>query len=432
MTNKASVAGHMLKEINKAVALMALLLLAMPALVRAQNAKADVRAVRFSGNAEQARIVIETRQKLDYRWFTLAQNGLRLVVDMPVVHWQLGDSGHSVLTGKGKGFGIIKGYRFGQNSPATSRVVFDLDQAMAVKKDFYLPPINDGAPYRLVIDLQKTDPIAFITEAGFKDPFSPRPTGQVAIAPEPGQTAAVPSRKKRQHLHLARKIIVIDPGHGGKDPGAIGKRQHLREKSVNLRAAKLLKKQLERSGRYSVRLTRSTDVFIPLVGRVKYARSQQADLLISLHSDSAANIKARGASVYTRVEWASRRTKKEIMRGDRSIIGVDIASARPGVDDILLNLSQRQTQNESAIFAEILTARLARVGPMLSNSHRDKNLFVLLAPDVPAVLVEMGFLSNRYDEANLGSARYLRKLMGAVSNSVDAYFRQTARLHAAR
>ncbi len=423
----------MLKAGFRVLAFLAVLFLAVPALARAGGATGIVNTVRFSGNAEQARIVIETGEKLDYRWFTLAQNGLRLVVDMPVVRWRQGDTGRLVLSGRGKGFGAISGYRFGQNSPATSRVVFDLDKAMAVKKDFYLPPVKDGAPYRLVIDLEQTDPIAFVTEAGFKQPFVPQPvTAKVAQLHPDNTEMTVPSRKKRRALHLARKVIVIDPGHGGKDPGTIGKRQHLREKMVNLRAARLLKKQLEKSGRYTVRLTRATDVFVPLVERVKFARAQEADLLISLHSDSAANLKARGASVYTRVEWASRRTKKEIMRGDRSIIGVDIASARPGVDDILLNLSQRQTQNESAIFAEILTARLARVGPMLSNSHRDKNLFVLLAPDVPAVLIEMGFLSNRYDEANLGSDRYLRKLMGAVSNSVDAYFWQTAKLHAAR
>ncbi len=421
------------KALYRVVVVLALLVLAAPGPVRAANASAVVSTVRFSGDGEQVRIVIETSRKLDYRWFTLAQNGLRLVVDMPVVRWRLGDSGSLALSGQGPGFGAITGYRFGQNAPLTSRVVFDLGKAMAVRKDFYLPPVREGAPYRLVIDLEQTDPIAFIAEAGFKQPFVPQ-----AVAPQPAvlqqarAKSPVPSRKRSRQLHLARKIIVIDPGHGGKDPGTIGKRQHLREKMVNLRAARLLKRQLERTGRYTVRMTRSTDVFIPLVERVRFARAQEADLLISLHSDSAANTKARGASVYTRVEWASRRTKKEIMRGDPSIIGVDIAAARPGVDDILLNLSQRQTQNESAIFAEILTARLARVGPMLSRSHRDKNLFVLLAPDVPAVLIEMGFLSNRYDEANLGSDRYLRKLMGAVSASVDAYFRQTEKLHAAR
>ncbi len=401
----------------------------MASQVFANPSVADVTKVRFSGNTEQTRIVIETRQELDYRWFSLAQNGLRLVLDMPVVKWQIDETKKPVLSGSGEGYGAVSRYRFGQYSPTTSRLVFDLREAMEVEKDFFLKPATKGAPYRLVLDLRKTDPITFAAEAGFREPFTPRPVN-ISYASTPKNTSGVPSRKKYSGLRHGRKIIVIDAGHGGKDPGTVGKRQ--REKNVNLRAAKALKKILEKRGNYTVRLTRSTDVYVPLVDRVKFARSQEADLLISLHSDAAANTKARGASVYTRIEWAGKRTKKEIMRGDRSIIGVDIASARPGVDDILLNLSQRQTQNESAIFAEILTPRLARVGPMLANSHRDKNLFVLLAPDVPSVLIEMGFLSNRYDEANLGSDRYIRKLMGAVGDSVDAYFKQSARLHAAR
>lgn len=397
----------------------------------AGDSEADITKVRFSGDSEQTRIVIETREELDYRWFALAQSGLRLVVDMPVVKWQFENEPKPVLSGSGKGYGVVTGYRFGKYSPTTSRLVFDLDEAMVVKKDFFLKPTEEGAPYRLVLDLNKIDPITFAAEAGFSQPFIPRPVSikeSTSLPPD----VAVPSRKPSISYNRGRKIIVIDAGHGGKDPGTIGSRQKLQEKAVNLKAAKVLKRRLEKSGKYTVRLTRSTDVYIALVDRVKFARRQQADLLISLHSDAAGNTKARGASVYTRIEWAGRRTKKEVMQGDRSIIGVDIANARPGVDDILLNLSQRQTQNESAIFAEILTPRLARVGPMLSNAHRDKNLFVLLAPDVPSVLVEMGFLSNRYDEANLGSGRYMNKLMNAVGDSVDAYFKQTASLHAAR
>ncbi len=403
----------------------------------AANSAADVINVRFSGDEEQTRIVIETREVLDYRWFVLAQNGLRLVVDMPVVHWTGATSTKPTLTGKGDGHGAVVGYRFGKYSPTTSRLVFDLKDAMQVKKDFYLAPGVDGAPHRLVLDLTKTDPISFASEAGFSEPFTPRPIGKAALrsAVKSGgvsytndETAA--SRKPKRSNRSSKRIIVIDAGHGGKDPGSLGSRSH--EKNINLRAAIELKKVLEKSGKYTVRLTRSKDVFIELVDRVEYARKQEADLLISLHSDSAANKKARGASVYTLIEWASRRAKGEVMRGDSSIIGVDVASARPGVDDILLNLSQRQTQNESAILAEILTSRLARISPMVGNPHRDKNLFVLLAPDVPSVLVEMGFLSNKQDEANLGSIRHMRKLMGAVGGSVDEYFARSERLHASR
>jgi N-acetylmuramoyl-L-alanine amidase len=390
---------------------------------------ADVTRVRFSGDSSQTRIIIETREKLDYRWFSLAQNGLRLVVDFPVVQWQMGGAKTPVYSGEGNGFGVVEKYRYGQYSPSISRLVFDLDEAMEVTKEIYLPPAKSGAPHRLVLSLQPTDPIAFAAEAGFDKPFTPNPVSVISYGSD-AKAPAIPSRKSRTSRGRERKIIVIDAGHGGKDPGALGKRQ--REKNVNLRAALALKKRLEKSGKYKVKLTRSSDIYLPLVKRVEIARQQKASLLISLHSDSAGNKNARGASVYTRIEWAGRRSKKEIMRGNNSIIGVDIASTRPGVGDILLDLSQRITQNDSAVFAEILTPKLARVGPMLPNSHRDKNLFVLLAPDVPSVLIEMGFLSNRHDEANLGSDRYLRKLMNAVGDSVDVYFKQSSSLHASR
>lgn len=404
----------------------------------AASAPAVVRDVRFSGTADDTRIVIEMNAKPDYRWFTLASQGTRLVVDFPVLKWELQGS-EPKEQGTGKGMGLIGDFRYARNSPTTSRLVFDLKSPATVDKEFVLPPGGGNSDYRLVLDIKPMDPIAFIASSGFKEPFVPD-TAQVQTVSTPtvsrppiSNAVFAPSLKPdpQAYGHRRKRVIVIDAGHGGKDPGATGKWKHTREKDVNLRAALALKKALDRTGKYDVRLTRSKDVFIPLEGRVKFARRLEADLFISLHSDSAGNSSARGASVYTLAERASGRSKREILKGSSNwLIDVDLQKSRPEVNDILIDLSQRQTKNQSAVFAEMLIPRLARVGPLARNTHRDGNLFVLLAPDVPAVLIEMGFLSNKHDEANLRSDRYIGKLMGAVADGVNAYFRQSDRLHA--
>ncbi len=390
-----------------------------------------VHSVRFSGNQEQTRIVIEFDHKQEYQWFTLASQGSRLVMDFPKLGWDLNNTG--VLDqGEGAGAGVIKQFRYAKNSPSTSRLVFDLTEPVRMAREFYLAPSKENQMHRLVFDLEKTDLISFIAGTGFDEPFVPSQSvvhlAKVQSPPIVQAAWMAPSIKPKQTK--TKRIIVIDAGHGGKDPGAIGKNKKTREKNVNLHAALALKKRLERSGKYRVYLTRSTDRFIELEGRVKIARAKEADLFISLHADSAANTKARGASVYTLAERASGRSKREILKGNNWLIDVNLGSSRPEVSDILIDLSQRQTKNQSAVFAEILVPKLAKVGPLVSNSHRDGNLFVLLAPDVPAVLIEMGFLSNKRDEINLNSKRYIKRLTGSIGDAVDAYFRKTDRLHA--
>ncbi|PHR62777.1 MAG: N-acetylmuramoyl-L-alanine amidase [Robiginitomaculum sp.] len=393
----------------------------------------QVGAIRFSGNADQTRIVIEFNTRQEYQWFTLASQGNRLVLDFPTLQWDLDKTG-AVDQGEGSGDGVITKYRFAKNSPITSRLVFELAEPVKIVREFFLAPTEDTLAHRLVFDLQKTDLISFIAGTGFDQPFAPSTVSLPAetVAP-PVVDIDVPhvlAPSLKPGNTNTKRIVVIDAGHGGKDPGAIGKHKKTYEKNVNLRAALALKKRLTKSGKYQVRLTRATDRFIELEDRVGVARRVEADLFISLHADSAANSKARGASVYTLAERASGRSRREILKGSNWLIDVDLEASRPEVNDILIDLSQRQTKNQSAVFAEILLPKLARVGPLVGNSHRDGNLFVLLAPDVPAVLVEMGFLSNKRDEANLNSKRYINRLTNSIGDAVDAYFHQTERLQA--
>ncbi len=415
---------------------MALVLLVSSSAFAGGVAHADagqVGAIRFSGNADQTRIVIEFNARQEYQWFTLASQGNRLVLDFPTLQWDLHKTG-AVDQGEGSGEGVVTKYRFAKNSPITSRLVFELSEPVKIAREFFLAPTEDTLAHRLVFDLQKIDLISFIAGTGFDQPFVPSSAKVVAeIVEEPvlipdGPRVLAPSIKPGNTN--TKRLVVIDAGHGGKDPGAIGKHKKTYEKNVTLKAALALKKRLTRTGKYQVRLTRGTDRFIELEGRVSVARRVEADLFISLHADSAANVKARGASVYTLAERASGRSRPEILKGSNWLIDVDMEASRPEVNDILFDLSQRQTKNQSAVFAEILLPKLARVGPLVGNSHRDGNLFVLLAPDVPAVLIEMGFLSNKRDEVNLNSTRYINRLTNSIGDAVDAYFRQTERLQA--
>jgi N-acetylmuramoyl-L-alanine amidase len=222
------------------------------------------------------------------------------------------------------------------------------------------------------------------------------------------------------------KVIVIDPGHGGHDPGALGAQGF--EKDVNLAAALALKERLERSPRYRVVLTREDDTYVPLEDRVRIAQRAGADLFISLHSDSGGDATVRGASVYTLSDKASNRATRFVKRDDW-FMKASLTGDR-GVSDILFDLTQRATKNRSAAFANVLVSHIDGKAPLLRRSQRDAGFMVLLAPDVPAVLLEMGFVTNAEDEQFLRDPIQRKRLMNAVGDSIDDYFAEATRLAA--
>ena len=224
-------------------------------------------------------------------------------------------------------------------------------------------------------------------------------------------TAARPDRR--------RKVVVVDAGHGGHDSGAIGASRQ--EKDLTLAAAEALKARLERSGRYRVVLTRDSDVFIPLETRVRIARDGGADLFISLHADSAGGDAAtHGASVYTLSDSGGGRVNYVLGRNEWFSKAANRADA--GTSQILLDLTQRSTRNRSATFAELLLGRLASRVDLLPRGHRDAGYFVLLAPDVPAALLEMGFITNPEDEHRLADPEQRGRMMDSVAEAIDDYF----------
>lgn len=236
------------------------------------------------------------------------------------------------------------------------------------------------------------------------------------------QKAAVQKAAAAPRRPSTKPVIVIDAGHGGRDPGAIGRRLGVREKDVTLKAAIMLRDRLRATGAYTVVLTRSDDRFLELEQRLDIARARDADLFISLHADSNPNPEAHGASVYTLSERGVTRARAMADRHDWVIDSHD--EDRPAiVSQILFDLTQRETTNRSADFASVLMPRLGQATRLLRNSHRNAGFYVLLSPDVPAVLIELGFLTNRLDEARLSEAARLQRKADAIALAVDDFFR---------
>jgi N-acetylmuramoyl-L-alanine amidase len=267
----------------------------------------------------------------------------------------------------------------------------------------------------LVIDLVEVSRTAY-----FAAPRGPL----VSDPPLPRvQQAAVPPAPVRPEGDR-RPLIMLDAGHGGVDPGAIGVSGSY-EKTLVLSYARELKRQIEKSGRYRVRLTRDSDVFIQLRDRVASAQAAEADVFISLHANAHRKKSLRGAAVYSLSEKASDAEAAALAAKENRadvIAGIDLSAQTEVVSKILIDLAQRETMNQSKIFANILVQKLAAVGPLLRNTHRSAGFAVLKSPTVPSVLVELGYLSNKKEERLLRSEDYRRNLSTAIIRAIDGYF----------
>jgi len=367
-----------------------------------------VLSVKFGGEGGATRVVVESDVALKYHVFVLAAGAQRVVIDLPRVRWSI--NGLTSEAGSGRGAGVVVGYRYAQNTATTSRLVLDLAKPALVTREFVLAPKKKDENHRIVLDLDPTTAAAFAEAAGGEQ-SGPQPVAKQV------------SRKP---------LIVIDPGHGGKDPGASSK-TGVREKDVVLDAAKALREELLASQRYDVALTRSTDVFIELEDRVTKARNLGADLFIALHADAGSNSETSGASVYTLSPEGEKRVDGARKQNDW-ILDVEVDSSRPEVvNQILADLVQRETKNQSARFAQMLAVSIGEHGwPTLENTHRKKGLFVLLSPDVPAALLEMGFITNDDDVAAMTSDPRRKKLVQGVAHAIDQFFDSQTRIVAVR
>jgi N-acetylmuramoyl-L-alanine amidase len=355
--------------------------------------RSGVLKVRFGGDQTQTRVVLELDRSAHGRLLADGPAG-RVAVSLN----GLGPA--SPLDGSGQG--LVKTWSVkGAGGGATLELA--LTRAAQVVRRFELPPADGSPNYRYVIDLMASGPASSAT----------------AVPASAAQTADAGT------VH-AKKVIVIDAGHGGKDPGALGDEAH--EKDLTLAAARTLKRRLERDGRYAVVMTREHDEFVPLEQRVQVARGAEADLFISLHADAGGDGQVHGATVYTLSDKGSDRVARNVISKNDWFINVAMPSHDKAVNQILLDLTQRATKNQSSTFANMLVDRVGEETQLVQRSHRDAGYVVLLAPDVPAVLLEMGFITNRQDETTLQDPSRRTRLMDAVGDAIDDYFSQQQRL----
>jgi len=361
---------------------------------------------RVAGDDKQTRLVIDISHKIDMRAFTLA-DPYRVVIEIPQVNFQLPpDSGE-------RGRGVIKAFRYGLVMSGGSRIVVDLTSPVRVTKAFVLDPV-DGQPARMVLDLVAVDRETFLRTVAI-DNHLPRPPDPPSAHPDRDEPTTDP-----------RPVVVLDPGHGGIDPGTRAPSGEL-EKNLVLEFASMLRNKLESTGKYRVMMTRADDTFVELSERVRFARQQRAQLLISIHCDALAkgNGAAEGATIYTLSDNASdaeaQRLADEENRAD-VIAGVDLAAEPDDIADILIDLAQRETRSFSTNFARNVVNEMRTAARLHKRPHRSAGFRVLKAPDVPSVLIELGYVSNARDLKHMVSESWRLRAGDAIVHAVQTYF----------
>jgi N-acetylmuramoyl-L-alanine amidase len=364
---------------------------------------------RLAGDARQTRFVLDLDKPIQHRAFTLA-DPYRVVIDIPQVSFQL-PAGVGIA-----GRGLVKAFRYGLVMPGGSRIVFDLTGPAKIANSYLLEAAN-GQPPRLVLELAEVDRTAFLQ--------SLTPDARPELRPAIADANAAVAAAKPAGPPDSRPVIVIDPGHGGPDNGTQAGGSEFMEKNLVLTFGLALRERIQKSGKYRVVMTRDDDTFVPLDERVRIARSQSAALMVSIHADALPRGEgdARGATIYTLSEKASDSEAERLAEAENrsdAIAGVSI-SAEPVVADILIDLAQRETRTFSNRFARILMGEMKTTVRMHKHPLKSAGFRVLKAPDVPSVLVELGYVSNKGDREHLVSENWRNRTAGAMAQAIDAF-----------
>jgi N-acetylmuramoyl-L-alanine amidase len=365
---------------------------------------------RLAGDARQTRFILDLDKPIQFRAFALA-DPYRVVVDIPQVSFKL-----AAGTGSA-GRGLIKAFRYGLVMPGGSRIVFDLTGPAKIANSTMLEAAN-GQPPRLVLELEEVDRTAFVQSLAPEN----RPELRPAIAE--ANAAVVPSAAKPAQPPDARPLIVIDPGHGGIDNGTQAGGEM--EKNLVLGFGLALRDRIEKSGKYRVVMTRDDDTFIPLNDRVKVARNQSAALFVSIHADALPRREgdAQGATIYTLSDKASDSEAERLADTENksdAIGGVSLADEPTEVADILIDLVQRETKTFSNRFARMLMGEMKTTVRMHKHPLKSAGFRVLKAPDVPSVLVELGYVSNKGDLEHLVSENWRNRTVGSIAQAIDTF-----------
>src|SRR3984893_4537126 len=360
--------------------------------------------VRLGGDDTQPRLIGDLSQKVEIRAFTLA-NPYRVVLDMPQVTFQFPPKAGEV------GRGLIKAYRFGLVMQGGSRMVIDLARPAQVDMAFVLGAANDQ-PARLVLHLTATDREAFMRSVALE-----------SRAPEGSKPQKPPETKVNGD---SRPLVVIDPGHGGIDNGTRAASGEM-EKTIVLEFSSLLRDKIEKTGKYRVLMTRTDDTFVALGDRVQFARARQAALFISIHADALRRRggDGQGATVYQRSERASDARAARLAEAENQadvIAGLDLSAEEKDVAGILIDLARRETKTFSVQFAHTVVETLKNATRLHQHPLKSARFVVLKAPDVPSVLVELGYVSNRADLKSLISTEWRDRTAESIVRAIEAFF----------
>ena len=383
-------------------------------------------SAQLTGDDTRTRFTAELSYPVSYSVYVLS-NPYRVLIDLPEVNFQFPDGLGSL--------GLVAAYRYGAIEAGRSRIVIETEGPALIERSFIVKA-KRGKPARIVVDLVKTDELGFRKaraeeEAadGLQPVSLPSPAEAIAasrpsVKPDHQVSATNHSAPKPPKRPDGRRVIVIDAGHGGIDPGAVGL-GGVREKDVVLAFGLALRDRLARSRRYEVVMTRDSDRFVSLRDRVRVARDHQADLLVAIHADTLRGRSARGATIYTLSDKASDAEAEALAQKENRadiIAGIDLAAENEEVADILIDLAQRETKYHSLTFASKAAGQLKSVTLMTGRPLRSAGFVVLKAPDVPSILLELGYLTNKQDVRLLTSAKWRTDAASALARAIDVYF----------
>jgi N-acetylmuramoyl-L-alanine amidase len=387
--------------------------------------------VRLAGDGKQTRFILDLDKTISFRAFPLA-DPYRVVLDIPQVSFQLPAGAGAA------GRGLIKAFRYGLVMPGGSRIVFDLNGPARIANSYVLEAAN-GQPSRLVLELEEVDRTTFVQSLSPDNRPELRPaiatakdtlvTDTVATIETKAEAEAAPKPAAALDKPAApadlRPVIVIDPGHGGVDNGTQSGNEY--EKTLVLGFGLALRDRIEKSGKYRIVMTRTDDTFIPLNDRVKIARNQSAALFVSIHADALPRREgdAQGATIYTLSDRASDAEAERLAEAENkadAIGGVNLTEEPTDVADILIDLAQRETRTFSNRFARLLMGDMKTTTRMHKHPLKSAGFRVLKAPDVPSVLIELGYVSNKDDLEHLVSENWRSRTVGSVAHAIDAFF----------
>ena len=455
----------------RALSMILAVITLVAALAWPAEARPTVVDVRLGVHPDKTRFVMEVTDPVEFRVFTLP-DPYRVVVDFPEMTWN-----DSAIQTSGTA-GSVLNFRYAPYRPGTMRLVLETAGPVRVREAFVLPP-RDGRQPRFVLDLEPVSAGVFASEMNRTHgthvldrpagstytlpvatgaavvsravpslPESPMDT--VAVTMSPGTAAVVPPQmppglrsgadegaatlaalgavplppRPPGARTDARRVVVLDPGHGGVDPGAISVTGTF-EKDLTLAMARVVRDHLTASGRYRVVMTRDSDVFLRLRDRVAKAREAGAELFISLHADSIGSSDVRGMSIYSLSENASDREAATLAARENradALDGINLTAENDEVVNILISLAQRDTMNQSRRFANMLVKEMGRENRLVPRPHRSAGFAVLTAPDIPSVLIELGYLSSPQDAKLLGQTEHRGRMARSILRSIDGYF----------